>query len=87
MHVPDNLKNLPKVKPFRAAMRGAAIGFAPVGAAAHLAGTASRFMTGMMNGIFPNTIYPQASGRFGLRTSTQAGPAGIEGLRFNFRRK
>jgi hypothetical protein len=40
-----------------------------------------------MRGILPNTYYPAASGMFGTRTSTQAGPAGIEGLKFNFRRR
>ena len=40
-----------------------------------------------MRGILPNTQYPAASGRFGVRTSTQAGPAGIDGLKFNYRRK
>ena len=40
-----------------------------------------------LRGIMPNTYYPAASGQFGVRTSTQAGPAGIEGLKFNFRRR
>jgi len=36
--------------------------------------------------MLPNTAYPAAKGRFGVRTGG-GGPVGIEGMRFNFRRK
>jgi hypothetical protein len=40
----------------------------------------------ILKATLPNTAYPSASGKFGVRTGG-AGPAGIEGMRFNFRRK
>ena len=38
-------------------------------------------------GILPNTAYPVSSGQFGYRTARDAGPAGIAGLKFQFRRR
>ena len=40
----------------------------------------------MVKTMLPNTAYPAAKGRFGVRTGG-GGPVGIEGMRFNFRRK
>jgi hypothetical protein len=40
----------------------------------------------ILKATLPNTAYPSASGKFGVRTGG-AGPAGIEGMRFNFRRR
>jgi hypothetical protein len=64
------------------AVGGGALGTA-FGVGKGLTRTANKAMAGLM----PNTAYPAASGRFGVRTASQAGPAGIQGLRFNFKRK
>ena len=48
------------------------------------ANSADKFRQGLVRGLFPGSAYPAESGRFGTRTNNQ--PAGINGLRFNFRR-
>lgn len=40
-----------------------------------------------MRGLHPRSSYPVASGRFGVRVSSQSTPAGISGLKFNFRKR
>lgn len=66
---------------------GLGAGLAGIGAAA-LGATAayklSNFREGLTRGLFPNSAMPMESGMYGHRTSSQ--PAGIGGLRFNFRR-
>jgi len=66
---------------------GLGAGLAGIGAAA-LGATAvyklSNFRDGLARGLFPNSSMPMESGMYGHRTSSQ--PAGIGGLRFNFRR-
>jgi hypothetical protein len=47
----------------------------------------SNVSTNVLKGLHPGSAYPVSSGRFGTRTASQAGPAGIQGLKFNFRRK
>ena len=46
---------------------------------------ADKWREGVMKGLYPGSALPAESGRFGIRTGrTQAG---VDGLRFNFRRK
>lgn len=60
---------------------------ATFGLGAKAALSVSRFGEGMMKGMYPRSSYPLAYGKHGFRTAAQAGPAGINGLKFNFRRK
>lgn len=66
---------------------GLGLGIAGLGAAA-LGATAayklSNFREGLVRGLFPGSAMPMEAGTFGTRTTAQ--PAGIGGLRFNFRR-
>lgn len=64
-----------------------ALGMGAVGIGSAVTKKAFGVANNAMRGILPNTYYPAASGRFGVRTASQAGPAGIEGLKFNFRRR
>ena len=64
-----------------------ALGAGVAGVGSSLAKGAFGVANKTMRGILPNSQYPAASGMFGTRTASQAGPAGIEGLRFNFRRR
>ena len=66
---------------------GVALGAVAMGIGSSFAKGTTGIVNRTMRGILPNTQYPAASGMFGTRTSAQAGPAGIEGLKFNFRRR
>lgn len=44
-----------------------------------------QFRRGLIKGLYPGSAMPMESGRFGVRTTST--PAGIGGLRFNFRRR
>jgi hypothetical protein len=57
------------------------------GALSSLALGAKRVSDNFLKGLLPNTAYPASSGSYGFRTASDAGPAGLAGLRFNFRRK
>jgi len=67
---------------------GVGIGAAAVTAGLGMKGTMwlEKSRMNILKSILPNTAYPSTSGRFGVRTGG-GGPAGIEGMRFNFRRK
>lgn len=96
---PNIQKPLTRVAQFGSKIRGPAgaafsLAGASIGAGLFSAGIAafaikgvSTFGEGIMRGVAPNTYYPATSGRFGVRTAAQAGPAGIEGLKFQFRRR
>lgn len=43
------------------------------------------YREGLIQGLYPGSAMPLEAGRFGVRTSQT--PAGISGLKFNFRRK
>jgi len=46
---------------------------------------ADRWRNNIMKGLYPGSALPMESGRFGIRTNrTQAG---VDGVRFNFRRR
>jgi len=47
--------------------------------------TAHRFREGLTHGMYPGSVMPMESGRFGIRTNNT--PAGLSGVRFNFRRR
>jgi len=49
--------------------------------------TATKVTRAFRRGLLPNTAHAAGGGQFGFRTARDAGPAGIEGLRFQFRRK
>lgn len=53
----------------------------------YAANQVTRKMVNIQGSVFPNTITPAGTGRFGIRTARDAGPAGIEGLKFQFRRR
>ncbi len=40
-----------------------------------------------MAGLYPRSAYPLSFGQYGFRTAAEAGPAGIAGLKFQFRRR
>ena len=45
----------------------------------------TNFREGLVKGMYPGSVMPMEAGRFGIRTNNT--PAGIGGVRFNFRRK
>lgn len=47
---------------------------------------AERFRRNIVRGLYPNTASPAGGGKFGANAGPAA-PAGIDGLKFNFRRK
>ena len=66
----------------RAAKIGAGVaGVSMIGKAGK---SAYNWRTGITNGLFPNSSMPAAVGRFGHNISSE--PAGISGMKFNFRR-
>lgn len=66
---------------------GAAAGVTAAYTVGRIAGVkaVSSFRKGLIKGLFPGSAMPMESGRFGVRTTST--PAGISGIRFNFRRK
>jgi len=46
---------------------------------------ANSWRENMMKGLYPGSAFPMESGRFGIRTNRNQ--AGIDGLKFNFRRR
>jgi hypothetical protein len=70
---------------FRRYMAGAGLLTTGVGLLSGSIKKADQWRSNVLKGLFPGSSLPSESGRFGIRTNrTQAG---VEGLRFNFRRK
>ena len=77
----------PRIKGFFDNWRGSAtiatIGLAGAAGVSAVKGT-ERLRQGINRGLFPGNAYPSEAGRFGIRTNTS--PAGLSGVRFNYRR-
>ena len=62
-----------------------AAAFGTIAAAPKVWNKTNDFRSGLNKGMFPGSTTPMSSGKFGIRSNTT--PAGIGGVRFNFRRK
>ena len=76
----------------RAGIGRTALGLTAVAAGATMAVTgvgvmATRFSNSVLRTLHPNSSYPMAYGSYGYRTAADAGPAGLVGLKFQFRRR